>query len=112
MKKYKHNINIIIKIMYLALIYGIHSCEVLAEHLRAQFQIRKLSVNLRAIAKPPAFMQHTSRRAEGLHGFMQQGPALLFCVIVIGKCMGKYEAGLTHCICLPHLNHVWYVHVC
>ena len=40
----------------------------LAEPLRARFQIRKSSDNLRGIAEPPVFMQRISWRAEGLRG--------------------------------------------
>ena len=40
----------------------------LAEPLRARFQIRKSSDNLREIAEPPVFMQRFSSRAGGLRG--------------------------------------------
>ena len=40
----------------------------LAEPLRARFQICKPSVNLRAIAESPVFMQRISWHAEGLRG--------------------------------------------
>ena len=47
---------------------GHHQCVVLAEPLRARFQIRKSSVNLRGIAEPPVFMQRFNWRAGGLRG--------------------------------------------
>ena len=47
---------------------GIHPWVVLAEPLRARFQIRKSSDNLRGIAEPQVFMQCISWRAEGLRG--------------------------------------------